>query len=165
VLDRDSSDPYRLDGNGDGFACGSRPEPSSAQIAVYVAAALLAALVIGLAVLYWQRRSRRRQMQRASVEKKLDTLQVHLRSVQDSLKKIGEQIDPDEATPEWVQINASEATELSKLTAEEVEAVKSALRAELGVFDKSTLRVTIISSLATSVFGVATSIFINLYVP
>ena len=25
VLDRDSSDPYRLDGNGDGFACGSRP--------------------------------------------------------------------------------------------------------------------------------------------
>ena len=121
--------------------------------------------MIGLAVLYWQRRSRRRQMQRASVEKKLDTLQVHLRSVQDSLKKIGEQIDPDEATPEWVQINASEATELSKLTAEEVEAVKSALRAELGVFDKSTLRVTIISSLATSVFGVATSIFINLYVP
>ena len=166
VLDRDSTDPNRLDGDGDGVACGSKPKPSAAQIAVYVAVALIVALTIGLAVMYWVRRSRGRPRQQSdNLDDQLRNLQEHLKSVRAALLEIDEAVDSEQNSVRELQINASRARELSNLTSTEVDAVRSALQDELTMFDRSTLRATIISSLATSAFGVASSILINLYVP
>ena len=166
VLEQNPSDPNRLDADSDGVACGSKPRPSSTQIAAYVAVSLLTALAIGFTFLYWRRHFHRRsRREHEDVQNKLDRLQESLQSVRTALLEIDEAVDSEQVVIRRLQDNANRAKELSSLTNVEVEAVKSALQDELSVFDKSTFRVTIISSLATSVFGVASSILINILVP
>lgn len=165
VLDRDPSDPNHLDGDKDGVACGSSQPPSAGKVALYVAVILLLVLLTAGITLYWLKRSRSRSKGfRGNTQAQLDALYESLNAVRLALQSVDDTVTSDQVSAAELQAEADRAKELSRSTASEIESVKSTLKDELAAYDKSTLRVTVISSLATSIFGVASSILINLYV-
>jgi hypothetical protein len=166
TLDRDSSDPNRLDANNDGIACGRSPQPSGTQVAVYLAVVLLAVAFVACAVSFWLRRSGGpSRATKGELVERLDALVNKLHSVQAELEDADNRLTLKRPVTAEVQAEIGRAKQLSTHTANDVDDVKQTLQKELSAFDKRTFRAAVVTSVITTIIGIAASILVNVYVP
>ena len=78
---------------------------------------------------------------------------------------IDEEISERRRNVEQLQGEAQRAEELSRLGAEEVEAVQHALREVVSSFDRRSMKVQIIVAAVTSVLSIIGSVLVNIFVP
>jgi len=158
------NDPYLLDRDGDGFAC-EVGLPSREQTAAYVmlAAALAGAMISG--AYFWDRRRRAQAVKGHDLEDRLAELQSNLRTVTTSIEGIDKEVSARKEAVEQLKKEAQQAEELSRLSANQAEAVKASLRDVISAYDRRTLQINILLAIVTSIVGIGGSVLVSIFVP
>jgi len=163
VYDRSPGDPYRLDPDRDGVACETVP-PSPKQYTAYLSVAVLLISAVAGAGLILRRRGARSD-EDDELQERLAELQANLRTMAESLEEIDESVSARRNVVDQLQKDARRVEELSKLSATEVDGIKSAVEEIISSRDRKSLWLNIVIATVTTIISIGTGILINMYVP
>ena len=162
-LQRDPTDPFTLDPDGDGIACeGFIPSPS--RITSYMIICLALAAIISFALLI-RRKRRTSDASGQDLERRVANLSSNLQAAARVIGEIEKEIQARQKLVDRLKHDAEQSEALAQLHSDEVEAVAQALRGQLSGLERRSFRSNFVLSLTFFAIGVITSILVNVFVP
>jgi hypothetical protein len=156
-LERNPSDPFDLDVDGDGIACESGL-PSRSQSLWYVIAIL--AFIVMISLVWWVFRALRRKEQ-VDLRHRIERLSSNLQEAARVISSIEQEVQARRALVAQLESDAERAKALSQLHREEAEAIAQTLQIQLRAGEKRAFRGNLLLTVSSFIAGIVASIAIN----
>lgn len=138
--------------------------PSPTQFGSYLIVGII--IVFGVSYgIYVRQRRQTAGVGDQGLERRVEDLTANLRQAASVVGEIEQEVRARQELLEQLKEDSQQAEELSKLRATEVEAVAQALRGQLSILERRSLKGNIVLGLIFYILGIASSILVNIFVP
>jgi ABC-type multidrug transport system fused ATPase/permease subunit len=157
-LERNPSDPFDLDVDGDGIACEDGVLPSRTQSVWYVIATL--AFILLISILWWILK-KKRQREQVDLRHRIEQLSSNLQEAARVISNIEQEVRARRQLVAQLESDAERAKALSQLHREETEAIAQTLQIQLRAGERRAFRVNLWLTVSSFIAGIIATIAIN----